>query len=393
MKLASPKVDASSTNPISFDPRHNNFDLLRLFAASQVAFIHIGDELHIEFGGWLLAVRQFLDYFPGVPIFFVISGFLISASLDRNPNLRNYAINRCLRIYPALWTSSLVTLLILFVFGNRIWEAIHASGANAFMTVAQWLTAQFSIAQFYNPAVFRANFGIGHLNGSLWTIPVELQFYLALPILAACLWRGLSSVNQNLRLIGATLLLFSGSWAFVHYHEELSAVSNKLAVLIRLSLLPYLYIFMLGIILQRNQALWFRWLNGKGIHWLAVYLTVAYGISQFDQKPQNIYTSNLLLMSLLAVTVVSLAFSARTLSETLLKGNDISYGTYIYHGIVLNLAFELGYTRSLSVFTVVLTVSYLLALLSWLTVEQPALSLKRSPLLSRGHPHHTVGPA
>ena len=393
MKLASPKVDASSTNPISFDPRHNNFDLLRLFAASQVAFIHIGDELHIEFGGWLLAVRQFLDYFPGVPIFFVISGFLISASLDRNPNLRNYAINRCLRIYPALWTSSLVTLLILFVFGNRIWEAIHASGANAFMTVAQWLTAQFSIAQFYNPAVFRANFGIGHLNGSLWTIPVELQFYLALPILAACLWRGLSSVNQNLRLIGATLLLFSGSWAFVHYHEELSAVSNKLAVLIRLSLLPYLYIFMLGIILQRNQALWFRWLNGKGIYWLMVYLTVAYCVSQFDQKPQNIYTSNLLLMSLLAVTVVSLAFSARTLSETLLKGNDISYGTYIYHGIVLNLAFELGYTRSLSVFTVVLTVSYLLALLSWLTVEQPALSLKRSPLLSRGHPHHTVGPA
>ena len=393
MKLASPKVDASSTNPISFDPRHNNFDLLRLFAASQVAFIHIGDELHIEFGGWLLAVRQFLDYFPGVPIFFVISGFLISASLDRNPNLRNYAINRCLRIYPALWTSSLVTLLILFVFGNRIWEAIHASGANAFMTVAQWLTAQFSIAQFYNPAVFRANFGIGHLNGSLWTIPVELQFYLALPILAACLWRGLSSVNQNLRLIGATLLLFSGSWAFVHYHEELSAVSNKLAVLIRLSLLPYLYIFMLGIILQRNQALWFRWLNGKGIYWLMVYLTVAYCVSQFDQKPQNIYTSNLLLMSLLAVTVVSLAFSARTLRETLLKGNDISYGTYIYHGIVLNLAFELGYTRSLSVFTVVLTVSYLLALLSWLTVEQPALSLKRSPLLSRGHPHHTVGPA
>lgn len=393
MKLASPKVDASSTNPISFDPRHNNFDLLRLFAASQVAFIHIGDELHIEFSGWLLAVRQFLDYFPGVPIFFVISGFLISASLDRNPNLRNYAINRCLRIYPALWTSTLLTLLILVIFGKRIWEATQASGANPFTTVAEWLIAQFSIAQFYNPAVFRANYGIGHLNGSLWTIPVELQFYLVLPILAPLLWRGKPACKENIRLVGTTLLLFAFSWAFVNYREELSAISVKLAVLIRLSLLPYLYIFMLGIILQRKQKAWFKWLHGKGLCWLILYLTVAYWVSRYGQKPQNVYTSNLLLMTLLALTVVSLAFTARKLSETLLKGNDISYGTYIYHGIVLNLAFELGYTRSLSVFTVVLTVSYLLALLSWLTVEEPALSLKRSPLLSRGHPHHTVGPA
>ena len=90
---------ATTPTPRGFDPHLNNFDLLRLFAASQVAFIHVGDELHIEFSGWLLGFRQFLDYFPGVPIFFVISGFLISASLDRNPNLRNYAINRCLRTF------------------------------------------------------------------------------------------------------------------------------------------------------------------------------------------------------------------------------------------------------------------------------------------------------
>jgi len=354
-----------------------------------VAFIHVGDELHIEFSGWLLGFRQFLDYFPGVPIFFVISGFLISASLDRNPNLRNYAINRCLRIYPALWTSTLLTLLLLAIFGHRIWDAIQASGGNSFTIVAEWLIAQFSIAQFYNPAVFKANFGIGQLNGSLWTIPVELQFYLALPILAPLLWRGMAVGKQNARLVGITLLLFAFSWMFVHYRDAVNIFSVKLAVLIRLSLLPYLYIFMLGIILQRNQTALFRLLNGKGLYWLIAYLSVAYLISRYDQKPQNVYTSNLLLMTLLSLTVVSLAFTARNIAERLLRGNDISYGTYIYHGIVLNLAFELGYNHSFSAFGVVLLISYLLALLSWLTVEQPALSLKRSPLLSRGHPHHT----
>ena len=375
-----------SHTPRGFDPHHNNFDLLRLFAASQVAFIHVGDELHIEFSGWLLSVRNNLDYFPGVPIFFVISGFLISASLDRNPNLRNYAINRVLRIYPALWTSTLLTLLLLAVFGNRIWESIQTTGGNGFIIVAKWLIAQFSIAQFYNPAVFKANFGIGMLNGSLWTIPVELQFYLVLPLLAPLLWRGLSTLQQNVRLIGTTLLLFTFSWLFVNYHDEINSVSVKLAVLIRLSLLPYLYIFMLGIILQRNQASLARLLNGKGLYWLSVYLLVAFIISQYGQKPQNIYTSNLLLMTLLSLTVVSLAFTARNLANLLLKGNDVSYGAYIYHGIVLNLAFELKFTRSISVFVVVLSVSYLLAVVSWLTVERPALGLKRSPLLYRGHP-------
>ena len=376
----------TKTFSCGFDPRHNNFDLLRLFAASQVAFIHIGDELHIPFSGWLLSFRQFLDYFPGVPIFFVISGFLISASLDRNPNLKNYAINRCLRIFPALWISTLLTLLLLVIFGNRIWAAIHATGQNSIIVVAKWLMAQFSIAQFYTPAIFRNNFGVGQLNGSLWTIPVELQFYLVLPILASLLWRGMSSLQQNIRLLAMTLLLFSFSWAYVHYNEVLSQFSMKLAILIRLSLLPYLYIFMLGIIIQRNQIFLFRLLNGKGFYWLMLYLVIAYIVSLYDQKPQNIYTSNLLLMTLLSFTVISLAFTVRNLAETLLRGNDISYGTYIYHGIVLNLAFEMGYSKSLIAFGVVLLVSYLLAFLSWLVIEQPALTLKRSPLLSRGHP-------
>ena len=382
--MINPSVD--SRRP--FDPRHNNFDLLRLFAASQVAFIHVGDELHIEFTGWLLSVRQFLDYFPGVPIFFVISGFLISASLDRNPNLRNYAINRFLRIYPALWTSTLLTLLVLLVLGPRIWEAAHANGENTVLVVAKWLIAQFTVAQFYTPAIFKAHFGVGQLNGSLWTIPVELQFYVALPVLAALLWRGLSPLKQNIRLVGMTLLLFAFSWTFMHYRDDLTSLNNRLAVLIRLSLLPYLYIFMLGIILQRNQVALFKLLDGKGVYWLMAYWGVAYWVSLYGEKPQNIYTSNLLLMTLLAFTVVSLAFTARNLAETLLRGTDISYGTYIYHGIVLNIAYEMGYLHSLVVWSVVLLVSYLLALLSWLLIEQPALSLKRSPLLSRNQAYH-----
>lgn len=53
-------------------------------------------------GGRFLA---FIDLFPGVPIFFFISGFLISKSFEENSVLKEYALNRILRIYPGLLTS------------------------------------------------------------------------------------------------------------------------------------------------------------------------------------------------------------------------------------------------------------------------------------------------
>ncbi|KZZ60966.1 hypothetical protein A3762_14930 [Oleiphilus sp. HI0125] len=86
--------------------RNNNFDLLRLIAALQVAFVHGVDHFKVEMPETLMTV---IAAFPGVPIFFVISGFLISAAYDRTPSMRTYAINRLLRIYPALW--------FCFIFG------------------------------------------------------------------------------------------------------------------------------------------------------------------------------------------------------------------------------------------------------------------------------------
>lgn len=46
----------------------NNFDLLRLFAAIQVALIHMGEHLKIDF----FALNG-LKIFPGVPIFFLLA--------------------------------------------------------------------------------------------------------------------------------------------------------------------------------------------------------------------------------------------------------------------------------------------------------------------------------
>src|ERR1700746_3860251 len=147
----------------------NNFDLLRLAAALQVALNHSAQHLQAHSqGGVLFEVSSF---FPGVPIFFFISGFLISRAFENNPVINEFALNRILRIYPALICCLLVSVLMVWMTGY--FSSVHLSVGS----LLTWLLAQASIGQFYNPDFLRG-YGVGVLNGSAWTITVELQFYL-----------------------------------------------------------------------------------------------------------------------------------------------------------------------------------------------------------------------
>ena len=62
----------------------NNFDILRLLAAFQVAFSHAST--HLEHSVTFL---WFLSLFPGVPIFFFLSGYLIYGSFQSSSNNKN----------------------------------------------------------------------------------------------------------------------------------------------------------------------------------------------------------------------------------------------------------------------------------------------------------------
>ena len=61
----------------TFKLRNNNFDLIGLFAALQVAIIHTIAHLDLDIH------IPLLEYFPGIPIFFFVSGFLINLSFER----------------------------------------------------------------------------------------------------------------------------------------------------------------------------------------------------------------------------------------------------------------------------------------------------------------------
>ena len=141
------------------DFKVNNFDLLRLLAAIQVVFDHYFQHLNISL---TQAQQAWLYLLPGVPVFFVISGYLISASYERNDNLVIYLKNRILRIFPGLWACIILTVIVFTITGTSFLNRQTLS----------WLPAQF-LGIIYTPS-FLADYGFGSYNGSLWTIPIEL---------------------------------------------------------------------------------------------------------------------------------------------------------------------------------------------------------------------------
>jgi len=345
--------------------RINNFDILRLLAALQVVFGHSIELTDLSMGRSNLF--QFIHAIPGVPLFFFISGFLISKSYEVNPKIRNYAINRILRIFPGLWFCLVISLLLILISG-------YQTTAFTYSDFSIWFLGQISFIHFYHPD-FLKGFGIGVLNGSLWTIGIELQFYILTPLLYKWFF---SKGNVNKKLIILILIfMFINLWFYQYRADYRDLIAYKL---FGVTFAPYFYMFLVGIFCQKNFELLYKYFSNKGLILFGLYLTYAYILySQFDITLGNGIGPWLFFP--LAAMVFSLAYTSVNLSRCLLKHHDISYGLYIYHMPVVNtfifIAAEWRFSNEWLTVMIILFSTIFLAIFSWFTIERSALNLKR----------------
>jgi peptidoglycan/LPS O-acetylase OafA/YrhL len=99
-----------------------------------------------------------------VEIFFMISGFLITASLLRAPSIRHFALHRVLRIYPVF----LATHLILFGLG----PALHYKLLDG-IDAARW-SWLFATNGLLLPGIF----DIPLVQTNAWSLSYEAAFYV-----------------------------------------------------------------------------------------------------------------------------------------------------------------------------------------------------------------------
>ena len=72
--------------------------------------------------------------------------------------------------------------------------------------------------------------------------------------------------------------------------------------------------------------------------------------------------------------------SLPSLSDRLLRHNDVSYGTYIYHALVLNLMLLWGVQGDFLSAATAIAISLSLGAASWWYIERPFLNRKRRSL-------------
>ncbi|MBD1394643.1 acyltransferase family protein [Mucilaginibacter glaciei] len=337
----------------------NNFDLLRLFAALEVVLLHSFPHLHLPYPAFLRVILNF----PGITMFFVMSGFLISASLERNHDIVVYFKNRAFRIFPALWTCIVLTIIVIALVTNISFFNIKA---------VYWFFAQL-VGLIYTPE-FLKGFGFRSYNGSLWTIPLELQFYVVLPILYFIVNRVSSkqSIRTVIIIISCALFCFITYFLKVHYDAD-NFNYNNIPKPLRYSFIPNIYLFLFGVVLQRLEIYKSKWVYGKGAFWLMAYLCVSYLVPTSN-------TTYIFKLLCLGVTTISLAYTLPTLSNKIFKGNDISYGVYIYHGLVLGVIVQFQLFGNALYIPVILATTIALATLSWVFIEKPIMKSKKKTI-------------
>ena len=314
---------------------------------------------------WILTVNHVLSFIPGVPVFFVISGFLVYRSYHRNSgNLTQYFINRAVRIFPALLPAACLGIIaILWFYPFPIKQLLSGE-------VFLWFIGQITFFQFYTPEIIRF-FGVGTPNGSLWTIPVELQFYVLLPLIGYYL-RKLRNKNLLLALIILLSIVANSMLKSVYFDDQL------LGKLIGVSFIPYIYFFLIGVFISMNWSMLEKGFRGKGIVWLSFFLVSVFILNYFSIPFTSYWYFSFFKVIYdlsLAGLVISVAYSQLGLKPVKF---DISYGIYIYHMIFINIVIHMGYTNNIYNLLIVFLMTFTAASMSWDFIERPALQLKKS---------------
>lgn len=328
----------------------------------------------------------------GLIAFFVLSGFLLYRGFARAavtgaapPVVREYALRRVVRILPAYYLCGAGCVVLYATLGPT-----------TILPRADELPMFAVFAQNYSPDTLM------QLNPVLWTLPIEVAFYVALPLLALAglrLGPGRSGMHAMilLALVAATV-----GWYALDYAHDWGDIPRK-------TLPAYIGHFALGML----AALWVERRRARARPPLSAAPTAALMAAgsaivlaqgYWQETAPGATLTRALFGTLTAAVGFALIVGAAAAgtgvavswlrSRVLVRTGLISYGLYLWHLPLLLVLRENGllpgalWPRML----VVLCASLAVAAASWRWVEQPAITWAahrrrlRRPQLTRPEP-------
>jgi peptidoglycan/LPS O-acetylase OafA/YrhL len=336
------------------EARDNNFDVLRLVAATLVLVSHCFPLTgHEEPFSALTGVTMGE---VGVVMFFAMSGFLIAKSWIDEPHPGRYFLKRGLRLLPALAVAVAFTTLVIGPLFTTLPLSDYLTDVETWFYLVRASLLVTIAGQL--PGVFDGNVYPEAVNGSLWTLPLEAGCYVMVCVLGLI---GLLQRRAVLAAAAAVALLAISPLSPVSSSVAVTAGGNLTSVIELVSA------FLVGALLYGMR-------DRLRITWLAPAALGLVWVVSWNSAWATVTT-----VLFLATFVIVFAFRTPASLRRLTAPGDVSYGIYVYAfpvqqsiaslwgpglepGVMLALAFP---------------ATYALALLSWRLVERPALRRKR----------------
>ena len=354
------------------DDRTNNFDLIRLCAAALVIYGHSFFEAPADTTPDL--VQRSLgdaEYAGSVAVyaFFLISGLLITGSMEKHRSALAFVTLRVARIWPgfAVCAGLLLFAVVPLASGIAPWDlAWRRAAAACFGTDTLFFVRDVCGSL---PGAFPRTPVPNAFGFSWWTLPAEVHCYAMVLGLGLLLRSRFSGTGREVARFGlATLALLAGYLAATaHPPGDAARFHAEFTVMGGYSSYPVLFFFA-GMLLYALR----RWIPVDG-----AAATVLAAAALLLPQP------NPLLYPALAYGVLALA-AARPLRRIRLR-HDLSYGLYIYGAAVQQLVGTVLPGRSAAANAAVSFIAALaIAAVSWRFVESPALRLGRAAVRRLG---------
>ncbi len=335
------------------DCNKNALDVFRIIATVQVFLGHMISHFYLE-----NAPVDLIYFVRGVPILFCLCGFLAGMALEKYPPLE-WLKRRAIRILPAFWACIIInSIIILIVYSVKpsLWEGLVYG------------VTQFFGLNFYTGEWLRG-YGVGTPNGVLWTIPVQIQFFLLAPLFHRFLSK--RSVKTSLWTVGG-LTVFSILCNMLSGH--IPGIAEKL---LGVTVLPYLYFLIAGMVGWYHRDVLIPFLQKW--KWVVLPLYVVWKFAEIFLQFPHIFDGilyNTVTTLLMCCVIFAFGFCGKVRMRT-----DYTFGFYLYHMVFINLAVHFGITTLHPLWKgalLTIVISVLTIVFAWLSqrcVENPVVRL------------------
>ena len=306
----------------------NCFDFMRYFFAVSLIIVHFCTLADVD-QFWIITgpIR--------VKAFFIISGFLVFYSYIKREDLKDYIEKRIRRILPPYFLV-VISCVLLGFFITSLSKQDYVTSKETY----KYLISNFSFLNFIQPTlpgVFESN-PMPAVNGSLWTMKVEVMFYVSVPIIFFLLKK------YNKLSIMITIFLFAifYDYCFTMLYEQ---TNNSIYLLIRKQIGSQLVYFYSGTFILLYFNYFIKYLKFSCLEPLSF-----------------------------ATILIGLAYNLKYLNF-LRKYDNISYGMYLYHFPIIQVIiyYKIPQYNIYLAFFIAFMLTIVISALSWRFIEKPII--------------------